>query len=65
MGLFSDIAAAIDRPGEEIDKTPGDYILHDKYPSGRALNAFLERPGDATFYVDGRRGCWQLIVDRP
>jgi hypothetical protein len=29
------------------------------------LNAFLERPGDATFYVDGRGGCWQLTVDRP
>ena len=65
VGLFSDIAAAIDRPGEEIDKTPGNYILHDHYPSGRDLNAFLEREGDATFHVDGRGGCWQLTVDRP
>jgi hypothetical protein len=61
VGLFQDIERAIQRPGTAGEKS-GSYVLHQNYDTSAKLNAYLKERQDATFYVDGHGGCWQLVV---
>ena len=62
VGLFQDIQAAIDRPGEEADFN-GDYVTHRDFTTSRQLNDFLADRAHREFLVDGRGGCWRLRID--
>ncbi len=61
VGLFQDIERAIRRPGSDEDRG-GTYVRHQDYDTSEKLNAYLNERRDATFYVDGLGGCWQLMV---
>ena len=61
VGLFQDIELAIQHPGTAGEKG-GDYVLHQSYDTSEKINEFLKLRQDATFYVDGHGGCWQLVV---
>lgn len=62
VGLFQDIERAIRHPGRAEDRS-GTYVRHRDYDTSEKLNAYLDARGDATFYVDGLGGCWQLVVE--
>jgi len=62
VGLFQDIQAAIDRPGEAAD-FHGEYVTHRDYTTSRQLNDFLADRSHREFLVDGRGGCWRLRID--
>jgi hypothetical protein len=61
VGLFQDIERAIQQPGTAEEKG-GDYVLHQSYDTSEKINEYLKPRRDATFYVDGHGGCWQLVV---
>ena len=61
VGLFQDIERAIGHPGSAEDRG-GTYVRHQDYDTSEKLNAYLDERRDATFYVDGLGGCWQLAV---
>ena len=61
VGLFQDIERAIQHPGTAEEKG-GTYVLHQNYDTSATINAYLKERQDATFYVDGHGGCWQLVV---
>jgi hypothetical protein len=61
VGLFQDIERAIRHPGSAEDRG-GTYVRHRDYDTSEKLNAYLHERRDATFYVDGLGGCWQLVV---
>ena len=65
VGLFQDIANAIEHPDEEVDKESGNYIIHRDFDTSRQLNAFLENRNATTFYVEGHGGCWRMSINRP
>ena len=64
VGLFQDIEAALARPGEEVDKSMGDYILHSSFDTSRRLNEYLASRDRTTFVV--RRGamCWKMEIKK-
>jgi len=64
VGLFQDIEAALARPGEEVDKSTGNYILHSSFDTSRRLNEYLASRDRTTFVV--RRGamCWRMEIRR-
>jgi hypothetical protein len=64
VGLFQDIAQAIDSPGTEVDTVVGGYVIHRDYDTSRRLNAFLADRSHRVFFVQGRGGCWRMTVDR-
>jgi hypothetical protein len=61
VGLFQDIERAIQHP-DTAQERGGTYVLHQNYDTSRQINEYLKDRRDATFYVDGRGGCWQLVV---
>ena len=63
-GLFQDIAEAIAKPGEEVDKSMGDYVSHRDYTTSKEINDFLHA-GNAVFYVQARGRCWKLTLNKP
>ena len=65
VGLFADLREALDRPGEEVEKSMGDYVVHRDFDTSRQLNALLEGRGDVTFYVDADGALWRVHLDRP
>ena len=62
VGLFQDIERAIRHPGSAEDRG-GTYVRHQAFDTSEKLNAYLGERRDATFYVDGLGGCWQLVVN--
>jgi hypothetical protein len=63
VGLFQDIQAAIDHPGEEVDKAMGSYVIHRDFDTSRRLNEFLADRSHTAFLVKARGGCWHVAVD--
>ena len=64
VGLFQDIAEALETPGEEVDKSMGAYVTHRDYTTSREINDFLAA-GNSVFFVEARGRCWRLTVTRP
>lgn len=64
VGLFPDIAAAIENPGTEVDKSMGAYITHRDYTTSRQLNEYLNS-GRSIFFVRAHGACWRLTIHRP
>jgi len=64
FGMFSDIERAVASPGEEVDKSMGDYVIHRDYRTSAALNEYL-KAGHTTFVVRARGACWRLTISRP
>ena len=63
-GLFQDIAQAIAAPGEEVDKSMGEYVTHRDYTTSREINDHLGA-GHTVFFVEARGRCWKLTVNKP
>ena len=63
-GIFHDIEQAIARPGEEIDKSSGDYNIHRDYSTSARLNKFLQA-GNTRFYVEYLGETFELTINRP
>jgi hypothetical protein len=64
VGLFADIEAAIAKPGVDVDKSIGSYIVHNDYTTSQQINDYLA--GDrSTFFVRARSRCWQMTIRRP
>jgi hypothetical protein len=61
VGLFQDIERAVRHPGSPEDRG-GTYVRHQSYDTSEKINTYLKDRQDATFYVDGLGGCWQLVV---
>jgi hypothetical protein len=61
VGLFQDIERAIQHPGTDEERG-GTYVRHRDYDTSERINQYLSDRRDATFYVDGHGGCWQLVV---
>jgi hypothetical protein len=61
VGMFQDIERAIQHPGTAAERD-GTYVLHQNFDTSRKINEYLKERRDATFYVDGLGGCWQLTV---
>jgi hypothetical protein len=61
VGLFQDIDRAIQHP-DTAQERGGTYVRHQAYDTSRQINEYLKDRRDATFYVEGRGGCWQLVV---
>ena len=64
VGLFQDIEAALARPGEEVDKGMGAYILHSSFDTSRRLNEYLDSREHTTFVVKRGTTCWQMTIRR-
>jgi hypothetical protein len=62
-GIFPDIARAIARPGEEIDKNFDGYLTHRDYSTSARLNKFLQT-GKIRFYVQYLGGTYELTIKR-
>lgn len=61
VGLFPDIRAAIDRPGEEVEKS-GQYVTHRDYDTSRGINEWLDDRRHAVFYVRADAALWRIDV---
>ena len=59
VGLFPDIEQALAVPGNEIEKSMGQYIVHRDYTTSRRLNEFLDS-GGKTFYVERSGTIYEL-----
>ena len=55
---------AIESPGEETEKSMGQYIVHNDYTTSQALNAFL-KSGGTRFYVAYQGRVYELNLWRP
>ena len=64
VGLFQDLREAIDRPGQEVEKS-GTYVMHQHFDTSRRLNEFLADRRDATFFVEADGAIWRMEVRRP
>ena len=62
VGLFTDIRAAIDRPGEEIEKA-GDYVIHRDFDTSGQINQYLADRQDTEFFVQADGALWRIVVD--
>ena len=62
VGLFTDIRAAIDRPGEEIEKA-GDYAIHRDFDTSGRINQYLADRQDTEFFVQADGALWRIVVD--
>lgn len=63
IGLFSDIRAAIAKPGEAIDKSMGRYIVHRDFDTSRRLNDWLEA-GNTRFVIEHDGTVYALEIQR-
>lgn len=63
-GIFPDIEHAIARPGEEIDKSSGEYHTHRDYSTSARLNKFL-KAGNTRFYVEYLGETYELTIYVP
>ena len=64
VGLFPDIQAAVDQPGEPAEKSTGDYIRHRDFSTSVRLNSALNS-GTRVFYVRRGPDLFQLTYERP
>jgi hypothetical protein len=64
VGLFQDLRAAIDRPGEDVERS-GSYVIHRDFDTSRRLNEYLADKRDATFFVEADGAVWRMEVHRP
>ena len=64
VGMLQDIMRAIESPGEETEKSMGQYIVHNDYTTSQALNAFL-KSGGTRFYVAYQGRVYELNLWRP
>lgn len=63
VGLFPDIEQAMAKPGEEIEKSMGKYIIHNDFDTSRRINDFLEK-GGLVFFVESNGKRFELKVER-
>ena len=64
FGLFPDIEKAIAAPGEEVEKSMGDYIMHQDFDTSLKLNRLLEA-GTTRFSVRTARSVYEITIHRP
>jgi hypothetical protein len=64
VGIFQDLREAIDKPGQEVEKS-GSYVIHQNFDTSRRLNEFLADRRDATFFVEADGAIWRMDVRRP
>jgi hypothetical protein len=64
VGLFPDIERAMASPGEEIEKSTGEYIRHDDYDTSLRINAYLADRRSATFFIRTDGQIWKIVVTR-
>jgi len=62
-GVFPDIADAILRPGEAVEKSNTTYLIHRDYANSARLNDFLDT-GATRFLVRYQGRLWELTIDR-
>jgi hypothetical protein len=62
VGIFNDIRQAIDRPGEEIEKS-GAYVIHNDFDNSRQINQYLADRKDTEFFVQADGALWRIVVD--
>jgi hypothetical protein len=62
VGLFPDLERALDEPGMAVEKHIGRYIVHERFETSRALNAFLAAAGREFFVARGGR-VYSVVLD--
>lgn len=60
-GIFPDLERALARPGAEVEKSMGRYIVHRDYGNSARLNAFLDG-GGREFLVRFREATYRVEV---
>ena len=65
VGLFPDLRSALDHPGEDVEKSGGQYIIHRDFDTSRQLNAHLQGRGDVSFQLRADGALWLVRLDRP
>lgn len=63
-GLFQDIERAINKPGEETDKTSDGYFTHRDYTTSARLNAYLNT-GKTQFFVQYLDNTYEVTIKKP
>lgn len=63
-GVFYDIEAALAKPGVEVEKSMGSYIIHRDYENSARLNAYLS-DGGLRYYVTVDGATYLMTVVRP
>jgi hypothetical protein len=63
VGLFSDIRDALNRPGQEVDKSMGPYVIHQDFDTGRQVNEYLADRKHTEFFVRADGALWLIVVD--
>lgn len=63
-GIFQDIEQAISKPGEPVDKTLGQYIIHRDYNNSQRLNLFLDS-GGTRFCIRYEERAYEIKINRP
>lgn len=63
VGIFNDIREALDRPGEEIEKSMGTYVIHDDFDTSRQINQHLIDRKDTELFVQADAALWRIVVD--
>jgi hypothetical protein len=63
-GVFRDIENAINTPGEEVEKSPVQYVIHRDYSNSAKLNAYLAGGGRA-FVVRYRGASYRIEIRNP
>ena len=64
VGLFQDIARAIDEPGRPVEHSVGTYVRHRDFDTSEKLKKFL-KDGGSIFYVQTTKGVYRLEVTAP
>ena len=64
VGLFQDVGQALARPGTEVDKSMGEYVIHRDYDTSRRINEYLADRSHQVFFVEAHGRCWRLRLDR-
>jgi hypothetical protein len=62
--LYPDIEKAIESPGEEVERSMGQYIRYDGYDTSERLNKFLDG-GGAIFHVERQGRIYRIELHRP
>ncbi len=63
VGIFNDIREALDHPGEQVDKSIGEYVIHDDFKTSRQINEYLANRTDTELFVRADAALWRIVVD--
>ncbi|MFN0316711.1 MAG: hypothetical protein ACKVQA_16940 [Burkholderiales bacterium] len=64
FGIFPDIEKATAAPGEAIEKSMGDYIVHQDFGTSLKLNRLLDA-GTKRFWVRTGRAVYEITIEKP